>query len=308
MSTQVIGNTGIGTDSKVFKTAVKGYLVQTFADDGSRNVLDLTGSPTLTKTAFDALLTNPDASKRIYPLPTFNDFEAPKAESVKDTAPDGVNFKVRDGIRSLKAMFKEQDTVILKPLVTAECGGVADWSIYLVDNCSAIMTQEVDADIGRPLTISKSTFDQIYTFATNATVNDVTITFDFDKFTKDDLFTLVEVDADADILNATGIVSVYAVISSISTGGFTATMTFDTGFLGKRAKFTGAVIDDFDLDEISPTPGSITITTVVETPALSGIYVFVIPVATSSDVLELTSSDSGIVKKFELRTSTIIIP
>lgn len=301
MSTQRIGNTGIGIGSKVFKTTVKGYLVQTFADDNTRNVLDLTSDTTLTKTAFDALLFNPDPSKRIFPLPTFNSFEAPKAESVKDTADDGTNYQVRDGIRSFIGMMKSQDTVLLKALESGECGGVADWSIYLVDKCGTIMVQEIDLGFGRPLSISKDTFDQIYTFATNTAVNDITVTFDFDKFTQDSKFSQVEVDSDAGILTARGIVSVNAVISDISLTGYTMALSFDTGYLGQRAVFTGAADTDFALNEISPTPGVITIITAVETPASSGIYVVVTAAQTTADVLETTSSPAGIVNGFELR-------
>ena len=71
----------------------------------------------------------------------------------------------------------------------------------------------------------------------------------------------------------------------------TATTKFNTGFLGNRVKFTGAVAGDFELNA-----GAITITTAVETPALSGIYVFVFPSTPTTDIT-LTSSAAGLVKK-----------
>ena len=87
-------------------------------------------------------------------------------------------------------------------------------------------------------------------------------------------------------------------------------MEFDYGGLrkDKREKLKALVAADFVLTEITPTPGDVTITTVTETPAASGIYVFVIPPATSADLLELTSSQEMLDKKFELKPVSILIP
>jgi len=309
MSTQRIGNLGIAPGAIDLKNIVRGILLQTFADDGSRNVIDFTGGEkTLTKVELELHLVDPDISKRWHLLPAFNDADLPKSDTVLDTAPDGTNFRVRDGIRSATIMMKAQDSGLLKGLTTGECGGVAEWSVFFIDKCGVIVTEEVDLDIGRPLEIAKSTFDSIYHFANNTIVNDVTINFDIDKFFRDEDITPVAVDADADILRAVGVVPVNMAISAITTTGFIATGTFDTGFLGDKALFTGAVAADFDLNELSPAPGTITITTVVETPALSGIYVFVIPTQDTDDVLELTSSATGVANKFEMRAEEILIP
>jgi len=293
-----IGNIQLASGAISLKNIVKAFIVPTFDDAGVRNTIPV--GP-LTKAVLDANLTKEDISQRWQPLPIFNDALLPKADTVFDTAADGTNFRVRDGIRSFTGMFKGIDSVILKGLEVAECGPSADWSIFLVDRCGIVVTEEVDAGIGRPLQITPETFDAIYHYMTNDTANDVTIQFDFGKLIKDSRLTPVNVDEDADILKAKGVVSVNAVISAISLTGYTMTCTFDTGFLGEKVKFVGALAADFELNEISPVPGSITITTVVETPALSGIYVVVHPAATDQDVLETTSSAAGIIKKFELR-------
>ena len=309
MSTQAIGNTGLPNGQKVGNVVVKGFLVQTFADDRTRNEINLTGAATtLTSVALEAHLVNPDASKRWYPLPKFYDAELPKADPTFDTASDGTNFFIQDGIRSFSAIHKQQDTILLKALDTAECGGVADWSIFLVDECEQIFVEEVEAGKGRPQKISGGTFNSIYQYASNTATNNITIKYDFSKFVKDSRIQLVQVDSDASILEAIGVTPATAVISAITTTTFTATMTFDAGYVGNKQVFTGAVIGDFDLDEISPTPASIVITTVTENPAASGIYDFVFPLETTADVLELTSSTVGIATKFQVRPASILIP
>ena len=306
---QVIGNTGIPSGAKIGKNIVKAFLVQTFADDGTRNTIDLSSATTLTSVALEALLVNPDASKRIYALPKLYDVDLPKADPTFDTATDGTNFFIQDGIRSFTSIMKEQDTILLKALDTAECGGAPDWSVYLVDNCEQVVVEEVDAKIGRPLKIAGGTFNSIYQFAvTGSATNNLTINWDFDKTIKDSRLQLIQVDANADILNATSVVPVNGVVSSITTTTATVTMTFDAGYVGNKQVFTGAVIGDFDLAEISPTPAAIVITSVTENPASSGIYDLVYPLETTADILELTSSTAGIAKKFQLRPASILIP
>lgn len=308
MATQAIGNTGISSGAKIGKKVVKGFLVQTFADDGTRNELDGTGGDyTLTSAALLALTCHADPSKRWYPLPKFYDVELPKGDNVLDTAGDGTNFLVQEGVRSFSAMHKAQDASLLKALDSIECAGSADWSIFLVDTCEQVFVEEVEANKGRPLRISQDTFNAIYNFATDTTVNNIMITYDFDKFIKDSRLRLVAVDEDADILRSTGLITVRVAYSAISTTGFTATMNFDFGNLGALQAYEGAVITDFALNEIAPTPGVVTISTVTETSA--GVYDFTFPAESTNDVLELTSSAAGLAKKFEVEAdSQVTIP
>lgn len=306
MSDQQIGNLGIATGSVVSENVVRGILVPTFSNDKERNVIDHTGGETsLTKLELKAHLTDPDISKRWQLLPAFNDADLPIADSVKDTAPDGIEFNVRKGSRSFTAMMKNQDSVLLKGLTTADCRGVADWSMFLIEGgtCASILTEEVDFNIGRPYGISKGTFEAIYHYANNTTKNDITILFTLDKFFRDENIRLVEVDKDADILRATGVVPVEITdISSITATGMTATMKFNTGFLGARKVFTGAVDTDFELNA-----GAVTITTVTENPTLSGIYDFVFP-STPATVITVTSSAAGVVEKFEVIAKDFLTP
>ena len=53
----------------------------------------------------------------------------------------------------------------------------------------------------------------------------------------------------------------------------------------------GLELADFSLAETSPSPGAIVITSVTESS--DGVYDFVIPTATSADVLALTPSKTG---------------
>jgi hypothetical protein len=83
-----------------------------------------------------------------------------------------------------------------------------------------------------------------------------------------------------------GLVDTAATYSAITTTSFTATLTDEYG-----CAISGLLVGDFALTETSPTPGAIVITSVTESS--DGVYDFVIPAATSADVLALTPSKTG---------------
>jgi hypothetical protein len=65
-----------------------------------------------------------------------------------------------------------------------------------------------------------------------------------------------------DMRTLTGLKDVNNTVSSITTTSFTATLTYDYGTAVTKQPVKGLLIGDFDLNELTPTPGSITITSV----------------------------------------------
>lgn len=314
MGVSIIGNTGVRDSSIAFKKPVRMFLARTTADDGTVNEIDMTATDfKFDQSALDARLNEIDPSKRWYDIGKVEDVAITKADNVIDTALDGTEYFVQEGIYSSLLMLRKQDIVLLSSFDIAECGSSADYSVYMVDDCKNILVEEVVANKGRAILLANGTFNALYRFATDTSVNQIELKWNIDKSV--DFGRLNTISGDdtvtADILNPQSLYNVNGVnLNTITTTGFILDLEFDYGGLGKdkREKLKAAVIGDFVLNEISPSPGSITITTVVETPALSGIYVFVIPSATSADVLELTSSQGMLDKKFELEAVSIIIP
>jgi hypothetical protein len=83
-----------------------------------------------------------------------------------------------------------------------------------------------------------------------------------------------------------GLVDTAVTHSAITTTSFTSTLVDEYG-----CAISGLELADFSLAETSPTPGAISITSVTESS--DGVYDFVIPTATSADVLALTPSKTG---------------
>jgi hypothetical protein len=77
----------------------------------------------------------------------------------------------------------------------------------------------------------------------------------------------------------------------ISDLGFTLKLGVESAEVGKTIPVQGLLIGGFVLKEVTPTPSTITITSVTETAP--GTYVFVIPTQTSADLLSVTPTKNG---------------
>ena len=102
-------------------------------------------------------------------------------------------------------------------------------------------------------------------------------------------------DVQVDITSYSGLIDVkMEAATAITTTSFTVDMNLLYGAAFTKQPAVGFVLADFSYEEISPTPGAGTITSVTETvPGESGIYDFVVPLNTSADVHRLTFSKTG---------------
>jgi hypothetical protein len=98
-----------------------------------------------------------------------------------------------------------------------------------------------------------------------------------------------------------GLLDVNVDITTIGVTNFTSTQTLDYGSLISPIQVEGWVIGDYTLLDTGGSP--ITITTVVETPANSGVYIFTYPTQPSG-LVTLSASKTG----FDFPTTEITIP
>jgi hypothetical protein len=157
-----------------------------------------------------------------------------------------------------------------------------------------------------PISVDNNSFDPRLVDATDAVVQKILVAFNFSDSMRDEYLAMItEDDYTFDLINANGLLDVSSANSAITTTSFTVTLSTAYGSKAAPVKVKGLVIGDFTLAELSPTPGAIVITSVTE--SADGVYDFVIPTATSADVLELTPSKDG----FDFTAAianTILIP
>jgi hypothetical protein len=297
-----LGNTGTPSCEPIATVAKKLVVVPTYDDSGVKN------SITIGDTLDDAYLTSKinavDASQRWFPLPIMENVTQERADSITETSGSGKIAFIREGARSFFGEMWKQSPTFLGKLKEARC---TDISVYVVDADGNVIGS-CPSDDGKlyPIAVDKDSWDVKMGSATDSTVQKVTLGFNWSDSEKDEYVSMItEDDYTFDVLNSKGLLDVSSVNSNEALTGFTVNLNTAYGSKATPIKVKGLIITDFTLAELSPTPGAIVITSVTE--SADGVYDFVIPAATSADVLELTPSKDGY-SFTAVIANTILIP
>jgi hypothetical protein len=205
-----LSNTGRPNCVPVHGVTSSLILVPLFANDGTRNGIDLSAP----LPSFSGLVNEADASKRWFPLPSFENVELPKADSLFEEANSGRMAFLRQGKRSFSGELWAEDSTptFLGKLQKSRC---VDFGIYIVDvNGNLIGAKE--SGYLYPIPVDNASWDPRFMFATDSTVQKIMLGFDFDRLFDESLmymitvaeagldFTTLEGLKDVNILNAVG--------------------------------------------------------------------------------------------------------
>ena len=221
----------------------------------------------------------------------------------------GIPFNVKQGIRLYDGMFKAgiASPTYLKSLNSIACRQMGFFIIDVLGNIIGLKN-DISGDLD-PIKIQRGTFQTKYSFTNNDASQGIGLKFAWEENERDsDLSFVGAGNIAVDMLIQKGMTTVTfsTPATGITVDEFTTEMKFTYGQAFVKTEYTGGVIGDFTLVEISPTPGAIAIDTVTESP--DGTYKVEFPTATSADVLELSySKTTG--RGFESVVSlTITIP
>lgn len=168
-----LSNTGRPGCVPLFSVVYSLILVPLYDNDGNRNGIDLTaGVP-----VWNDLVNEADASKRWFPLPGMENVEVPKADSQFEEANSGRMAFLRQGKRSLTGEMWGDDstTTFLGKLQGGRC---VDFGVYIVDvNDSLIGSKE--GDFLYPIPVDNASWNPIFNFATDSTVQKIVLSFDW---------------------------------------------------------------------------------------------------------------------------------
>ncbi len=279
-------------------------VVQLVAGDGTRNKIDPTA--TFNAAFFSALLNHADGSKRWYPLPKLKNVDGEKGESIKEEFEDGSMAKVKDGTRNHTSLMVGLGPHYLGKIKEYAC---VDFGVYHIDFDGNLIGEIEEDGFIYPIPVEKAAWDPIFQYATDTTVGKIVLNYLYSQSALDEnleMITADEIDVNLTSESAfNGLFDVNVVISAITINGFTATLTTDFGTVNNRTPVEGRVLADFAVNEITPTPGAIAITSVTE--SAPGVYDFVFTVAqTSGDDLEL--SETTAFTGYEMPTTAFSIP
>ena len=301
---ETLANTGTVSCPTVANVTKKVIFVPTFDNDGALNKLDL--SVELSQAVLDALINESDASKRWYPTPLIENVVTERADSSFDEAPSGRKAFIKQGTKNTTYEIWKEGGALQGQLEKIRC---SDVSVFIIDIDGGIRGTITDDNDGflYPVKIDNDSFDVKMIDATDTTVAKLAVTYDYDQTESDSSLRMISSgDITADLLGANGLLDISStIIGVITTSTVTVKLTTIFGSAGNLITDKGLIDTDFALAELSPTPGVVVISTVVENP--DGTYLITFATATSGDVLELTPTKAG--RDYtQVIANTILIP
>lgn len=258
--------------------------------DDTGAVNSITSADTLDSTFFDGKWNSTNLSQRWYPTQTIDNVVGERADSVTEDI-SGIPFNVKQGIRLYDGMFKAgiANPTYLKSLNSVSCRQMGFFIIDVLGNIIGLKN-DISGDLD-PIKIRMGTFQTKYAFPDNDSTQGISLKFAWEETERDaDLSFVGAGNIAVDMLIQKGMTTTdfQTPATLITTTTFRVAMDFTYGEAFVKEVYQGAVIGDFVLVEISPTPGAIVITSVTPVVGTPGSYDFVIPAATAADVLSLT--------------------
>jgi hypothetical protein len=281
-----LSNTGMPTCLATLPLPDGLYVVNTFDSDGNRNSIEA-GTSIDDEYVLDKI-NEADKSKRWYPVQKLTNLTSERADPIIDEASNGVKSFVKEGVRPFSFELRKGGVSAVKFLKKTRC---SEFSVFLVKGSTIIgMDLNDDNTALYPIRIEQNTFTVKYVFATDTTVEKVSVTFDFDSRENDELLSYIE--AEVDLSNYNGLLDINStIVGTPSLTSFVVKLTTNYGGLGTKDVLSGLEVGDFSLYRTNNTPGSVSISSVTEDP--DGTYTFTIPTGTDGDILRLTPSKVG---------------
>jgi hypothetical protein len=220
-----LGNTGRPGCVPLQSVTSKLIMVPLKANDGTLNGIDLTAPlPT-----WSDLINEVDASKRWFPLPAFENVELPKADSQFEEANSGRMAFLREGKRSFTGELWGDDSTptLLGKLKAGRC---VEFGVYVIDVNGNLIGSKVGNYL-YPVPVDEQSWNPTFMFATDATVQKIMLTFDFDRLFDDStMYMITSTEAGIDFNTLSGLIDVNLDIIGQSSGvSIQVKATFDYG-------------------------------------------------------------------------------
>lgn len=257
-----MNNTGLATCLPAFKKTTGVLFVPLFANDGTRNKIDMSTAIDMT-----AHVQHIDKSKRFYPIQDLKDVELPVADAKFKTYKDGAKRKLADGIRSFKATMPEASSVLIGKLQGVSC---SKFGVYLIDIDGQLRGIKDGTNL-YPVEIGG--FNAMFKDATDDEVNEGMIEFDFDILLKVAQFWILSTtDLGVNPNELSGLVD--ANLTEVSSGATSTVLNissdFGSGVATNPAPIVGLVTADFS--GYNDTDSASVSLTVAESTTIDGQY------------------------------------
>ena len=257
--------------------------------DGSGAKNELANVAAVTKSALQAKFDAASKDDRYFPLSILENVEDVRAEPTFFEFNSGRKAKIKEGTRTFTGFIPFQGPEYLGKLEEWAC---SKFGVYVIDK-SGNFVYATDASTKvkvLPIMVDQESFSAELVKKTDAEPVMVKITFDFRETEKDSLIRAIDADdLDFDGLSSADVYGLYDakhVVSSVSTTGFTSTITENIyGFA-----IDGLEQADFSIYNVT-TSSSVAISGFAE--SADGVYEFTFSAQTAADNLRLSLSKAG---------------
>jgi len=279
---------------EIFLTSKLAFVYRN-ADDGTRNGIDI--SDDLNDTYFDTWI-NQTEDKRFFLTGEIVNVVDERGDSNVEEI-QGVSYFVSEANRTLTFEITDGASPELK--AAYESLRCKDLMVYHVTETSQLVGDGRDSSKLYGFKVERNTMDIKYMRRTKESLAKLMISFTLSNTVQDSDIAYIDYNdsesgagiLSCDLLDKSGLIDTnIGAASSITTTGFVTEITYDYGQQFNKQPVKGLVPADFILEEISPTPGTVVISSATENP--DGTYSFVFPAETSGDVLRLTGSKDGL--------------
>jgi hypothetical protein len=230
-----LSNTGTPNCITIQSVTSKLILVPLINNDGGYNSISLSGT---TASIINDKINEEDASKRWFPLGTFENVTMEKAESSFEEAPSGKKVFIKQGKRSFAGELWSTTPTLLGKIQDNRC---VEFGVYIVDVNGNLIGLNKNQGNLRPIPVDNQSFDARLMFATDTTIQKIMVAFDFDRLVDEsELWMITPEDAAGFNFNSVeGLLDVRLFTENASINGFSVLAQLDYGTGGNEIKVKG---------------------------------------------------------------------
>ena len=242
-----LSNTGLPSCLPIQSVTSSLIMVPLKSDTGVLNGIDLSASvPVWTDLTNEA-----DDSKRWFPLPSFENVELPKADSLFEEANSGIKAFLRQGVRSFSGELWADDSspTLLSKLQNNRC---VDFGIFMVDVAGNLIGSKKDGFL-YPIPVDNPSFDPKLMFATDSTCSKIMIGFDWERtFDEGTLYMITPEESGINMNDLTGLMDVnFNDLTQVANTSITFDAELDYGTAYNPIMVKGLVTADWKVEDAS---------------------------------------------------------
>ena len=287
-----LGATGIGNCVIQFYTTHNYILMPLYNGAGEKNFIDISDPLTLGTTLQTLTSITTPMLERLYPLPFAEEINREKTETTFETPASGNMYKAQEGLRQNTMTFFAQNASFAFSRELSEFG-CTKMGYFSVDVNGTLEGYVDDNDPTKfyPLPMMQGSFDQMYMYATDTTVQKLQLKFNLQRsFNENNIYYVTANDIGYPATDLVGLVPASISVSAITSTGATFTVTENGNNAINQKPIEGLVLADFDL--INETDGSTVALTAI-TEGAPGVYAGTYTAIVGAHTFEVTATAPG---------------